>query len=55
MLDAHRAEVASLLAARSQAEADYLERLLAASASYQAQLEELRVADGEDYSLLKIK
>lgn len=55
MLQAHNAECAAALAARSQAESDFLERLVTAAASYQRQLEDLRVEEGEETHQLKVK
>jgi dynein regulatory complex protein 1 len=55
LLDANRKEVAALLEARRQAEADFTESYLAAVDKYQADLEALRVADAEEYQVLKIK
>jgi hypothetical protein len=43
------------LDSRHQAEADFTEHYLAAVERFQAELEELRVADAEEYHVLKIK
>lgn len=55
LLASQRTEVAALLAARSTAETDFLERLVAQADTYQQQLETLRVCEGEERQQLKVK
>ena len=40
---------------RSKLEQDFMDRYLASVESYQQQLEALRIADAEDYHILKIR
>lgn len=55
LLEANRKEIQALLDARSAAESDFMDKYLASVEGYQKALDELRVADSEDYHILKIK
>lgn len=55
LLAANTRETGELFERRSRMEADFMERFLAAVEGYQGVLEALRVADAEDYHILKIR
>ena len=55
LLESNHKEINTSLDSRRQAEADFTEQYLAAVERFQAQIEELRIADAEDYHVLKIK
>lgn len=55
LLNADKKEMGDLFEKRSRMEADFMERFLAAVESYQGVLEALRIADAEDYHILKIR
>lgn len=55
LLKVNKEEMQQLFERRSKLEQDFMERYLAAAEDYHCQLEELRVADAEDYNVLKIR
>lgn len=55
LLNANKKEMGDLFERRSRMEADFMERFLAAVENYQGVLEALRIADAEDYHILKIR
>lgn len=55
LLEANRRELQDLFDKRSKMEQDFMDRYLSSVEHYQQQLEQLRIADAEDYHILKIR
>lgn len=54
-MSANKADMDRLFEKRSAMEQAFLDRYLASAEDYQRQLEELRIADAEDFNVLKIR
>ncbi|GMH33905.1 hypothetical protein BSKO_01739 [Bryopsis sp. KO-2023] len=55
LLQSNTSEMQQMFDKRGKLEQDFMERYLAAAEDYHKQLEDLRVADAEDYNVLKIR
>ena len=55
LLNSNRGEMQELFDKRSRLEQEFMDRYLATVEHYQQQLEALRIADAEDYHILKIR
>ncbi|GAX84384.1 hypothetical protein CEUSTIGMA_g11806.t1 [Chlamydomonas eustigma] len=55
LLNSNRGEIQDLFDKRSKLEQDFMDRYLSTVENYQQQLEALRIADAEDYHILKIR